>query len=112
MIYLTGFHAIEERIKSGRSCGPLLIAKPGPRARTLSVLANEKKIRTERVGTVDLDHLAPLHRGIALAVDEGGFSAEISLEEFFEGLESGTVRLTALDFYLKNLPDGESIEDL
>jgi hypothetical protein len=26
--------------------------------------------------------------------------------------ESGTVRLTALDFYLKNLPDSENIEDL
>jgi 23S rRNA (guanosine2251-2'-O)-methyltransferase len=88
MIYLTGFHAIEERIKSGRPCGPFLIAKPGPRARSLSVLANEKKIRTERVGTADLDHLAPLHRGIALAVDEGGFGAEISLEEFLEGLEN------------------------
>jgi len=88
MIYLTGFHAIEERIKSGRPCGPFLIAKPGPRARSLSNLANEKKIRTERVGTADLDHLAPLHRGIALAVDEGGFGAEISLEEFLEGLEN------------------------
>jgi len=27
-------------------------------------------------------------------------------------IESGTVRLTALDFYLKNLPDSESIEDI
>jgi 23S rRNA (guanosine2251-2'-O)-methyltransferase len=32
--------------------------------------------------------LAPNHRGIALAVDEGGFSAEISLEEFLESLEN------------------------
>jgi 23S rRNA (guanosine2251-2'-O)-methyltransferase len=88
MIYLTGFHAIEERIKSGRPCGPLLVAKPGPRARSLSILANEKKIRTEKVGTIDLDHLAPLHRGIALAVDEGAHGAETSLEEFLEGLEN------------------------
>jgi 23S rRNA (guanosine2251-2'-O)-methyltransferase len=88
MIYLTGFHAIEERMKSGRPCGPLLVAKPGPRARSLSILANDIKIRTERVGTVELDHLAPNHRGIALAVDEGGFGAEISLEEFLEGLEN------------------------
>ena len=88
MIYLTGFHAIEERIKSERLCGPLLVAKPGPRARSLSILANEKKIRTERVGTAELDHLAPLHRGIALAVDEGSFNAETSLEEFLEDLEN------------------------
>ena len=87
MIYLTGFHAIEERIKSGRPCGPLLVAKPGPRARELTVLANERKIRLDRVGTADLDSLAPDHRGIALEVPEGGLEAETSLEEFIESLK-------------------------
>lgn len=86
MIYITGFHAIEERIKSDRPCGPLLVAKPGPRARELTVLANERKIRIDRVGTADLDRLAPDHRGIALEVDEGSQGAEISLEEFIENL--------------------------
>ena len=102
MIYLTGFHAIEERIKSGRSCGSLLVAKPGPRAKELTVLANERKVRIDRVGTVDLDRLAPDHRGIALEVDEGGSEADVSLEEFLEGLESGEnsrkdVLVTVLD---------------
>ena len=90
MIYLTGFHAIEERIKSGLPCGSLLVAKPGPRARELTVLANERKIRMDRVGTVDLDHLAPDHRGIALEVDEENLNAEISeisIEEYLDGLE-------------------------
>jgi 23S rRNA (guanosine2251-2'-O)-methyltransferase len=87
MIYLTGFHAIEERIKSGRPCGSLLVARPGPRARELTVLANERRIRIDRVGTVELDRLAPDHRGIALEVDEAGLEADISLEEFLEGLE-------------------------
>jgi len=105
MIYLTGFHAIEERIKSGRPCGPLLVAKPGPRARTLSVLANEKKIHTERVGTADLDHLAPLHRGIALAVDEGGFSAEISLDKFLEDLGNNTSKSDILVVILDEITD-------
>ena len=86
MIYLTGFHAIEERIKSGRPCGALLVARPGPRARELTVLANERKIRLDRVGTADLDRLAPDHRGVALEVDEESGEAEISLEEFLEGL--------------------------
>jgi 23S rRNA (guanosine2251-2'-O)-methyltransferase len=86
MIYLTGFHAIEERIKSDRRCGPLLVAKPGPRARELTVLANERKIRVDRVGTAELDRLAPDHRGIALELDEGGAGAESSLEEFLEAL--------------------------
>jgi len=87
MIYLTGFHAIEERIKSGRPCGSLLVAKPGPRARSLTLLANEKKIRLARVGTAELDHLAPNHRGIALEVLESGTETEITLEEFLESLE-------------------------
>ena len=91
MIYLTGFHAIEERIKSGRSCGPLLVAKPGPRARSLTTLATERKIRLDRVGTLELDRLAPNHRGIALEVAEDGIETDISLEEFLGNLgESGS----------------------
>jgi len=86
MIYLSGFHAIEERIKSGRPCGPLLVAKPGPRARTLMDLAGERKVRIDRVGTAELDRLAPDHRGIALEVDEASAAPEVSLEEFLAGL--------------------------
>jgi 23S rRNA (guanosine2251-2'-O)-methyltransferase len=90
MIYLTGFHAIEEHIKSGKAAGPLLMAKAGPRARELAALALEHKIRVDRVGTHDLDRLAPDHRGIALAAEETGGPAgpERSLEEFIAALES------------------------
>ena len=86
MIYLTGFHAIEERIKSARPCCSLLVAKPGPRARELAALAIEKKIPVERTGTADLDRLAPDHRGIVLEVDEGGREAISSLVEFLESI--------------------------
>jgi 23S rRNA (guanosine2251-2'-O)-methyltransferase len=92
MIYLTGFHAIEEFIKSGRTAGPLLMAKAGPRARELAALAVERKIRVDRVGTHDLDRLAPDHRGIALAAEgPGGLAGrggEKSLEEFIAALDS------------------------
>jgi 23S rRNA (guanosine2251-2'-O)-methyltransferase len=90
MIYLTGFHAIEERIKSaagGGACGPLLLAKAGPRARELAALAAAHKIRVDRVGTFELDRLAPDHRGIALQVEDvyaGG--VEMNIEEFIAGL--------------------------
>ena len=90
MIYLTGFHAIEERIKSaagGAACGPLLLAKAGPRARELVALAAAHKIRVDRVGTFELDRLAPDHRGIALQVEDayaGG--VEVNIEEFIAGL--------------------------
>jgi 23S rRNA (guanosine2251-2'-O)-methyltransferase len=87
MIYLTGFHAIEERIKAGQPCGPLLVAKPGPRAREITSLANERKIRLDKVGTAELDRIAPNHRGIALAIEESTLNTETSLEDFLEGLE-------------------------
>ena len=103
MTYLTGFHAIEERIKSGRPCGPLLVAKPGPRARSLTVLANEKKVRLDRVGTADLDRLAPDHRGIALEVPEG--SRETSLKEFLETLEKSGEGTDALVVMLDEITD-------
>ncbi|MCL2601650.1 MAG: 23S rRNA (guanosine(2251)-2'-O)-methyltransferase RlmB [Treponema sp.] len=84
MIYLSGFHAIEERIKSGRPCGALLVAKPGPRARELVGLAGERRVRVDRVGTAELDRLAPDHRGVALEVDEVSAAPEVSLDEFLE----------------------------
>jgi 23S rRNA (guanosine2251-2'-O)-methyltransferase len=86
MMYLTGFHAIEERIKSGSPCGPLLVAKSGPRAKEIEKLAIGSKIRLERVGTFELDGLAPDNRGIALQVEDDDGSADISLEDFLAGL--------------------------
>jgi 23S rRNA (guanosine2251-2'-O)-methyltransferase len=102
MIYLSGFHAIEERIKSGRSCGALLAAKPGPRARELMSLAKSRKIPVNRVGTSDLDQLAPDHRGIVLEVDEPGQVSEISLEGYIAGLGN---RRDALAVILDEITD-------
>jgi 23S rRNA (guanosine2251-2'-O)-methyltransferase len=88
-MYLTGFHAIEERIRSGKSgTGPLLVAKAGPRARELVALAQAAKIRIDRVGTFDLDRINSGHRGIALQVEGGGENpAETNLESFLQALE-------------------------
>jgi len=90
MTYLTGFHAIEERIKSakanGFSCGPLLVAKAGPRAKEIVTLAINNKIRLERTGVFELDSLAPDNRGIALQVEDDSGSADITLESFIEEL--------------------------
>jgi 23S rRNA (guanosine2251-2'-O)-methyltransferase len=91
MYFLTGFHAIEERIKSGKdnglACGPLLLAKAGPRARELLKLANTCKVRVDRVGSFELDRLAPDNRGIALQVEDiDRDNPALSLEEFTGGL--------------------------
>ena len=103
-MYLTGFHSIEERIKSGRSCGPLLMAKAGPRAKEIVKLATENKIRIDRVGTFDLDGLAPNHRGIALYVENEGGEADISLDDFLTNLEA-TDKKNALVLILDEITD-------
>ncbi|MDR1596323.1 MAG: 23S rRNA (guanosine(2251)-2'-O)-methyltransferase RlmB [Treponema sp.] len=88
MGYLSGFHAIEERIKAAPlgQAGPLLVAKAGPRAREIVDLAVERKIRVNRVGTHELDRLAPGHRGIALYTENAGAGNEITLASFLAGL--------------------------
>ena len=101
MHYLTGFHAIEERIKSaktkGSDCGPLLIAKAGPRARELVNLAVNCRIRVDRVGTFELDRIAPDNRGIALHVsDISNDSPDLSTEEFIGGLGDRTDSLVVI----------------
>jgi len=86
MTFLTGFHAIEERIKSGQSCGPLLVAKAGPRAKEIVTLAINNKIRLERTGAFELDGIAPDNRGIALQVEDESGKTDISLENFIAEL--------------------------
>jgi len=85
MAYLTGFHAIEERIKSGKT-GILLVAKPGPRAQEIVSLSVENNIRVERVGTFDLDRLAPDNRGIALEIEDKA-DRNVRLEDFISNLD-------------------------
>ncbi|MDR1389119.1 MAG: 23S rRNA (guanosine(2251)-2'-O)-methyltransferase RlmB [Treponema sp.] len=87
MIYLTGFHAIEEALKSGTGIA-VLSAKPGPRAGGLVKLAAARRIRVDRVGSAELDRLAPGNRGVALAVNEGPSAAPeyASTKEFAASL--------------------------
>ena len=103
MVYLSGFHAMEERIKSGRPCGPLLVAKPGPRAKEIADLALDRRIPVNRVGTADLDRLCADHRGMLLQVDEQNENGpDIKLETFLENLDE---RENALAVILDEITD-------
>lgn len=112
MMYLTGFHAIEERIKSaktkgqtgGQTCGPLLAAKAGPRAKEIVSLAIDNKIRIERVGAFDLDGLAPDNRGIALRVEDEAGGVDISLDDFIADIKNSE-RRDALVLILDEITD-------
>lgn len=89
MPYLTGFHAIEELIKSGKAKGPLLVANAGPRARAVMSLATEHKVPINRTGEHELDRIARGHRGIALLIEGGAETNETTVEEFIANLEEG-----------------------
>ena len=102
MGYVTGFHAIEEYIKSGASCQSLLMAKPGPRAQKLVELALNHKIRIDRVGTADLDKITSDHRGIVLEITDNDSSDFTSLNEFLKSLGD---RQNALVLILDEITD-------
>ncbi|MDR2795571.1 MAG: 23S rRNA (guanosine(2251)-2'-O)-methyltransferase RlmB [Spirochaetaceae bacterium] len=87
MAYLTGFHAIEERIKASAAGCVLLAAKPGPRAREIAGLAAARGVRILRTGTNELDRISPGHRGLALEVDDGGPSGILTLDSFLESVD-------------------------
>jgi len=103
-VYLTSFHAIEEKLLAIEAGGErpeaLLMAKPGPRCRELASLASRLKVRVERTGSFELDRLAPGNRGVALEVREGKQSAldgpETTLEEFLASLEEGQGALVVI----------------
>jgi len=105
MTFLTGFHAIEEKIKSGQSCGPLLVAKAGPRAREIVKLAVNNKIRLERTGVYDLDGLAPDNRGIALQIPQSNSAENHSGDE-------NDYSDNSLDNYLADLREDENKDAL
>ncbi|MDR0382892.1 MAG: 23S rRNA (guanosine(2251)-2'-O)-methyltransferase RlmB [Spirochaetaceae bacterium] len=87
MVYLTGFHAIKERIKVCATDCALFVAKPGPRAREIVSLATKSGITVIRKGISELDRVSPGHRGIALEISGADQSAEVTLDSFLENLD-------------------------
>jgi 23S rRNA (guanosine2251-2'-O)-methyltransferase len=88
MAYLTGFHAIEERIKTDAADCVLLVAKAGPRAREIAALAAERGIRVLRTGASELNTISPSHRGLALEVSDDNPSAISTIDSFIESLDN------------------------
>jgi 23S rRNA (guanosine2251-2'-O)-methyltransferase len=86
LIYLTGFHAIEERIKANAANCVLLVAKAGPRAREIASLAAKCGVRVLRTGASDLDRISQDHRGLALEVSDDKQSP-ITFTSFLESLD-------------------------
>ena len=64
-----------------------MTAKAGPRAREIVDLAVDSRVRVDRMGSFELDRLAPGNRGIALQVEDySPDGAELSLNEYLGSL--------------------------
>lgn len=101
---ITGFHAIEELLKSyvknGKTDGAekhgkmIFYSKPGPRAKAILRLAEELNIPAEKTDDAELDKKtqglpAALrgHRGIVLVSQDCGLNKDISFEQMLALLE-------------------------
>jgi 23S rRNA (guanosine2251-2'-O)-methyltransferase len=84
MTRLTGFHAIEEFLRSSPDASSLrlLVSSSGPRIKEILALAGERGIRVERVPAGELDRLSPGHRGILLEAGDEAARAEPDLGSF------------------------------
>jgi 23S rRNA (guanosine2251-2'-O)-methyltransferase len=85
VVYITGFHAIEERIKANPDDCVLLVANAGPRAREIASLAVERGVRVLRTGINDLDRVSSDHRGLALEIKDDKQSP-LTFTSFLESL--------------------------
>ena len=92
---ITGFHAIEEHLRSGRDIqGRLLVAGSGPRIKAILELAARNAIHIARLKPEELDRLAPDNRGVILETEGSREPGQADVDEFlqnFEEAEAGLV---------------------
>jgi len=88
MRILSGFHAVEELLRSAlasgrRIGGRVLVSGSGPRIKEILALADKLGLPAERAPKAELDRLAPEHRGLVLVAQEEPEGApEADLDEF------------------------------
>jgi 23S rRNA (guanosine2251-2'-O)-methyltransferase len=86
----TGFHAIEEFLRSMKGASAatdahparILVSGSGPRIKEILALAEDLGLRIDRVSKAELYRLAPGNRGIALEAEEGQAAEEADLDTF------------------------------
>ena len=90
MRLLSGFHAVEELLRSAPggdgSLGRILVSGSGPRIKAILELAARRGVRVERASASELDRLAPGHRGLVMeAEDDAPGKVEADLGSFLAG---------------------------
>ena len=87
---LSGFHAVEELLKSALASGRpmrgrILVSGSGPRIKEILGLAGKLGLAVERAPAATLDRLEPGHRGLVLETDaEPAPEAEADLDGYLE----------------------------
>jgi 23S rRNA (guanosine2251-2'-O)-methyltransferase len=107
MVVLTGFHAIEERLKAAESSkaalnGRVLVAGNGPRIKAIEDFARKARVAVERVDLSALKRYSDEHRGVVLVLDADASDAAVSLGEF---LERSADAKTSLALVLDHISD-------
>ncbi len=96
---LTGYHAIEERLKGEAVSGVLHLARDNSRIERLAALARRRGVKIRRDSPEALDRLcaAADHRGAVLEVRGVATARRATLEEFVSGLSGERALVLALD---------------
>jgi 23S rRNA (guanosine2251-2'-O)-methyltransferase len=96
MSLLTGFHAIEEALKSAsKGKGTLYVSGKGPRIRKIEDLAGNKEVSIVRLSARDLrDLTGKEHRGVALSIER--YAPENSFEGFLASITDSQSNLLVL----------------
>jgi 23S rRNA (guanosine2251-2'-O)-methyltransferase len=102
---ITGFHAIEELLRSGKIKGRLLIAGSGPRIKAILEMAAKQVVPMSRLSPEELDRLAPDNRGVVFETDSTQNPAEADLDEFLSEAED---RDEALVLILDHIEDPQN----
>jgi 23S rRNA (guanosine2251-2'-O)-methyltransferase len=92
---LSGFHAIEEQLRSGRG-GRILVSGSGPRIKAILELAAKGGIKVSKVQKAELDRLAPDNRGIVLETEAAEEAGAVDLDDFLSGLPEGEPALVLI----------------
>jgi 23S rRNA (guanosine2251-2'-O)-methyltransferase len=97
---ITGFHAVEELLRSSRGeglGGNILVSGTGPRIKSILESAAKLGIPVARRSKDELDRLAPDNRGLVFELeDEAAEESETDLEGFLASLE-GPALVLVLD---------------
>jgi len=108
MNYLSGFHAIEEQLRSKDQDGLALLVgpKPGPRVKRILEDAAKSGVTVRTCNQAELDRLCPDNRGMLMAMEGSSKSQDVDLDSFCAALIEGQ---PALVLVLDHLEDPHNL---